>query len=98
MNPLTFTCFAAAPKTWCLRCCTPGSWEILRPLYDRHGLMKAMLTVLHTLPPKDGSMSPTALQVLVSPDTMVHICNITAPKHSPLVSAWAAAAWLACLH
>jgi hypothetical protein len=60
-----------------------------------HGLTKAMLAVLHTLPPKEGSMSPTVLQVLVGPETMMHACNVTAPRYAPLVSAWAVAAWLA---
>ena len=60
-----------------------------------HGLTKATLAVLHTLPPQGGSILPTVLQVLVGPETIMHACNVTAPKYAPLVSAWVVAAWLA---
>jgi hypothetical protein len=53
------------------------------------GLTNAMFPVLHTLPPKGGSTSPTALQVLAGQETMMHICDVAASNHTHLMSAWA---------
>lgn len=48
------------------------------------GMTNAMLTVLHMLPPKDGSRSPTAAQVL---QALMHGCKLVATQHATPVLA-----------